>query len=532
MSGGVLQTRALKPKDENRRRQAEIAQRLEREVRSNIPTGVVRGLRTLERFRVTAAQTGERAYQHVIVDEFQDLTPGEQQLMFRLRRGGGTLVALGDRRQSIYRFRGNDRLGLANLEQLAGPGEPITDVPMTECQRCPGPIVQAANRLMALVAADAMVPANAGPANLHVVTWPDPATEATGMARAIFDNIAAHPDDKHLVMVTRRQFGYALRTELAALDDQLKVDLSFSEGLLESWAAREAFLLLCLLVDPDRPTWRAWFAYRNSADGRNFKAPSRNAGSYLQMLDAAQDRIVVPIVEALAQEDRERRRGAGGAILWDRASRFVALSNTFDIGAAADAAAVLQDIFDADHWIGDGYENADAARLDLELLAAKAEALCSEEAERMPNATAPDHLREVARRLRQHIATSEPLNDDGDSDLQVCTLWGAKGVTADHVYLLGVCGEAIPGQKRDEYPGTEADYSDEQRRLFYVSITRSKRTLVLSRALRIRRGEAQQLGLAVGAGGFWAPLQMSPFLRDILPVLPAAVPGDQWGGCV
>jgi superfamily I DNA/RNA helicase len=483
--------------------------------------------------RLQGGDFRERVYQHVIVDEFQDLTPGEQQLMFRLRRGGGHLVALGDRRQSIYRFRGNDRLGLENLEQLAGAGNAVTDVPMTECQRCPAPIVQAANRLMVLAAAEAMVPANAGPANLHVVTWPDPAAEAVGMARAIVDNIAAHPDDKHLVMVTRRQFGYALRTEIAALNDQLKVDLSFSEGLLESWAAREAFLLFCLLVDPDRPTWRAWFAYRDSADGRNFKAPSRNAAAYLQMLDAAHDQITAPIVEALAQEPRDQRRGAGGAILWDRALRFVALSNAFAIGAAADAAAVLRNIFDPAHWIGDGYENADAARLDLELLAAKAEALRAEEAERMPHAAAADHLREVARRLRQHIATSEPLNDDGESDLQVCTLWGAKGVTADHVYILGVCGEAIPGQRRPEYPGTELDYSEEQRRLFYVSITRSKRTLVLSRALRIRRGEAQQLGLAVGAAGgrFWATLQMSPFLRDILPVLPAAVAGDQWGGC-
>ena len=484
--------------------------------------------------RLQGGDFQERVYQHVIVDEFQDLTRGEQQLMFRLRRGGGSLVALGDRRQSIYRFRGNERLGLANLEQLAGAGNAITDVPMTECQRCPAPIVEAANRLMVLADAEPMVPANDGPANLHVVTWPNPGAEAAGMARAIVDNIAAHPRDKHLVMVTRREFGYALRTAIAALNNQLKVDLSFSEGLLESWAAREAFLLFCLLVDPDRPTWRAWFAYRNSADGRSFKAPSRNAAAYLQMMDAAQDQITVPIVEALAQEPRAQQRGAGGAFLWDRASRFVELRNAFAIGEGADAVAVLRNIFSADHWIRDGYYEEASARLDLELLLAKAEALQADEAERVPDVPAADRLREVARRLRQHIATREPLNDEGDSDLQVCTLWGAKGVTADHVYVLGVCGEVIPGRRRPEYPGTEADYREEQRRLFYVSITRSKRTLVLSRALSIRRGEAVKLGLSVGpAGGrFWAQLQMSPFLRDILAVLPAAVQGDHWQGCV
>jgi superfamily I DNA/RNA helicase len=118
------------------------------------------------------------------------------------------------------------------------------------------------------------------------------------------------------------------------------------------------------------------------------------------------------------------------------------------------------------------------------------------------------------------------------SDLQVATLWGAKGVTAEHVYILGACGEALPGQRREEYPGTDADYVDEQRRLFYVSITRAKETLVISRALRVGRGPAKQLGLTVTTGSkFWGDLKMSPFLHDIMSVLPYAVPDDSWDGC-
>jgi len=114
----------------------------------------------------------------------------------------------------------------------------------------------------------------------------------------------------------------------------------------------------------------------------------------------------------------------------------------------------------------------------------------------------------------------------------VTTLWGAKGVTAEHVYILGVCKEALPGQRRDEYPGTDAQYVDEQRRLFYVSITRAKETLVISRALLVGRGPAKQLGLTVTSGSqFWADLKMSPFLHDIMSVLPTAEPGDSWSGC-
>ena len=129
------------------------------------------------------------------------------------------------------------------------------------------------------------------------------------------------------------------------------------------------------------------------------------------------------------------------------------------------------------------------------------------------------------------IATREPFESDEAHDLQVATLWGAKGVTAEHVYVLGLCEEALPGERRPEYPGTDEDFLEEQRRLFYVSITRSKRTLVLSRAKRIRRGEASRLGLSVSGGNrHWANLTMCPFLRDIMPGLPEAEDGESWGG--
>lgn len=84
--------------------------------------------------RLKGGDFPEQGYDFVIVDEFQDLTAGEQELMLRLRRPGGQLVALGDPRQSIYTFRGNDRQGLAKLETLVGEGNPVTDVVITECQ--------------------------------------------------------------------------------------------------------------------------------------------------------------------------------------------------------------------------------------------------------------------------------------------------------------------------------------------------------------------------------------------------------------
>jgi len=485
----------------------------------------------LERLR--GGDFPERAYGYVIVDEFQDLTAGEQDLMFRLRRPGGQLVALGDPRQSIYKFRGNDPQGLAKIEALLGDGSTPQDVSITECQRCPKAIVVAANQLMVLSGVEAMVPVSDAAANIHVVTWTTPEAEAAGMATAIVSNIHAHPSDRHLVMVTRRQFGYWLRDRMAELDPNLRVELGFSEGLLESWAAREAFLLFCLLIDPDPPTWRAWLGYQNSATGKDFSAPRRSAGAYLRLLKGANDAITDTVVEALAAEPRAKSRGAGGLAIWDRASRFVELRKRFEWDGA-DAASFVNTLFDPNRWLGAEYEQdrVQSATLDLQLLREKTLALLHHEQERRPDDEPVRHLRAVVERLRHQIATNEPLATGEPSNLQVATLWGAKGVTAEHVYILGVCREALPGQRRDEYPGTEADYRDEQRRLFYVSITRAKRTLVISRALRVGRGPAKQIGLTVTTGSrYWADLGMSPFLHDIMNMLPTAVQGASWSGC-
>ena len=480
----------------------------------------------------------DQGYRHIIGDEFQDLTAGEQQLLFRLRHPDGHFLALGDPRQSIYLFRGNEREGLAKLDQMtAGP---ILDVSMTECQRCPPPLVAAANQLMSLYAARPMVPGSTEKARLHVVTWATPDTEATGMAKAIVANYRASPlsespNNTHLVMVTRRQFGFALRDKIKRIAPDLAVDLSFSESLLETWPVREAFLFFCLLVDPDPPTWRAWLGYKNSLTGKDFKAPQRNAPAYLKVLEDHHDEITDTVVRQLAAQPRTQPRSEGGTCVWDRADRFVALKDSLQWDGCS-AIALIQEVFDpeSNRWIGDQTEDPEPVRLDMQLALDKSrDMLAEQETDDEQAADVNAQLRWIACRLRYQIATREPFVPGESADIHVATLWGAKGITAQNVYVLGLCAETLPGTQREDYPGTESVYVEEQRRLFYVSLTRSKRTLVLSRPLSILKFAAPRLGISanVTRQGKFAPLQMCPFLRDIVSYLPRSQPGEGWGGC-
>ena len=70
---------------------------------------------------------------------------------------------------------------------------------------------------------------------------------------------------------------------------------------------------------------------------------------------------------------------------------------------------------------------------------------------------------------------------------------------------------------------------EEQRRLFYVGLTRSTETLVISSAVRIPSGVAMQMGVPVLAGGHGvAILQASPFLAELGPHAPNSIHGNAW----
>ena len=494
-------------------------------------------LPSLLRDRLQGGDFADKSYQHIIVDEFQDLTPRERKLLLELWGGGGQFVVLGDPRQSIYAFRGNDREGLDKIRGLAtSEGVKVEKLSMTECHRCPRHIVKAANRLMGLYRTQPMESVRDVSANTHLVLWKSPTAEAKGMARAIIANIQKYPEQEHLVMVTRRQFGYWLREQIAKLDPNLNVELSFSESLLETWAAREAFLLFCLLVDADAPTWRAWLGYRNSNNGKEYKASNRNAEAYLKFLTSCDDRITDEAVERVALSPRQPP-GTGGKNLWERAKRFFDLKKQFR-WTGQDGLQFLNELFDSCKWNVSQSPDPETTNLDMQELLSKACGIYQELSLENPQMESmelpvPSKLSKVAQRLRYQIATREPFAPDEQSDLQVATLWGAKGATAEHVYIIGVCKEAIPGRRRDDYPGTDDDYFEEQRRLFYVSITRSKKTLVLSRAETIPNERAAQLGLADSKGNEHLRfLEMSRYLRDIIKYLPKTHNGEEWKGCV
>jgi superfamily I DNA/RNA helicase len=93
------------------------------------------------------------------------------------------------------------------------------------------------------------------------------------------------------------------------------------------------------------------------------------------------------------------------------------------------------------------------------------------------------------------------------------------------VAVIG-CVEGLVPTLTDGTPVEQAASLEEQRRLFYVAITRTRQVLILSSVTQLRRNLAYRMGAQVRG---WGPLNAatiaSRFLAELGPARPAAVLG-------
>ena len=101
-----------------------------------------------------------------------------------------------------------------------------------------------------------------------------------------------------------------------------------------------------------------------------------------------------------------------------------------------------------------------------------------------------DHIKNVTEELKEKQSTSKIHNADG---VILTTMHSAKGLEFDTVFITSVVDGIIPHER-----SVTEDEKEEERRLFYVAVTRAKRLLYLS-AVKTRYDKETKI---------------SPFLKD------------------
>lgn len=95
-------------------------------------------------FNAVGYATNYETFTHLFVDESQDTNNAQIKMLLRSVGNDGRSIAVGDRKQSIYRFRGADTLAMDRITHETH----ATNLPLSICYRCGKDIVRLAQTIV------------------------------------------------------------------------------------------------------------------------------------------------------------------------------------------------------------------------------------------------------------------------------------------------------------------------------------------------------------------------------------------------
>ena len=446
-----------------------------------------------------------RRFSHVVVDEYQDLNVAEQSVVDALARNA-KLTVVGDENQSIYSFKHANPEGIEDFGQRHCGTK---DKGLETCRRCPHQVLSMANSLIRrneLRSERELLPfAGAKRARVGIVQWGTVAEEADGLAEVVSASIRAGEvtAGEVLVLAPSRVFANPIRDALqsggvAAESLFREKELDGSRGTKGNPRGEEALTLLTLAADPeDTVALRCWCGLSAKTSygcttWRHVRDRCEEAGS--------------SVVEMLAEIREGRTKWPGS---WRLQVRLQELERKLADLAHLSGSALMETVFPGECP-------------DLAGLRTTAEAVLRD---------APDSTREsvtakeMAPRVRDRIGQPE-LPTDVDY-VRVMSLHKSKGLTVEMVVVAGFVQGALPRVDRDARGAAARAQLEEQRRLLYVALTRTRKVLVLSSVGRLRGEDAHKLRIPGARRGRVRPVTASRFLRELGPEAPKPVAGDE-----
>ena len=411
---------------------------------------------------------------YLLVDEYQDTNSAQYQMVRLLGGEGEGLMVVGDDDQSIYAWRG------AMPENLQHLGEDYPDLRVIKLEqnyRSRGRILKLANHLI-----------KHNPRPFEKVLWSelgygDPVrvlhcTNEVREAERVVSELMSERFQKRLDF---SQFAIIYRSnyqsrvlEQKLMEMQIPYQISGGQSFFDRTEIRDMMAYLRLLANPAD----------DAAFARVINTPRRGIGAAsLETINSFAARQKVPLSEVIHDQVlRQRLSSRAATRLGEFASLITTLSDEAGRLKPSELITLLTDQVDYRQWLMDQSDSEEAAERRwqnvLEL---------SGWMDRMgqDNGQALE-LVEIIRRLTlsDMLDRNEDEEEFGDQ-VSLMTLHAAKGLEFDHVFIVGVEEDILPHANSQDDAGVQ-----EERRLFYVGITRARHSLCLSMAgHRKRYGE-------------------------------------------
>ena len=451
---------------------------------------IQRPLRLLRERPALLARLRSR-YRYILVDEFQDTNHAQLELVRLVAGEEASITVVGDDDQAIYRWRGAAAGNLLAFRQLY-PG--AREVVLTENHRSTQPILDAAARLISynnpwrlevVAGIDKRLRSRRpGGAVVSHLAFETASAEADGVAALVEERIGQgwRPGDVAILVRSNEDADPFLR----ALNVKgIPHRFSGSRGLYAREEVRLLVSFLRVLANPEDSVSLFYLAA-----SENYRLPETE----LLRLNRYAGRKSRPLLEVLRElPESEELKGVGGAAR-EAAARMLA-----DLDAAAAdvprrrTGEVLYRYLQSSGLL---------ARLSREATA-EAEVQVRNVARFFDVVRAYGDLAEHDR-VPSFVAHLELLRDAGDDPpvaeadpdddaVHVVTVHKAKGLEFPVVLLVGCADQKFPVKRRGdplelpaellrEQPAGGDAHNQEERRLFYVAMTRARDELVLTSA--------------------------------------------------
>jgi DNA helicase-2/ATP-dependent DNA helicase PcrA len=415
-------------------------------------------------------------FSFLLVDEYQDTNRAQFRFLELLAADHGNLMVVGDDDQSIYGWRGAD---IRNILDFEGTFEPARVVRLERNYRSTQRILDAANAVIAenvnRKGKTLRTERRGGEAVTLLETF-----DERDEARWVVSDIQARSGDDPALGYRAFAVLYRTNAQARALEDSFRREgIPYQVvGSVRFYERREIQDVLSYLRLISNPRDEVAFERVVNYPRRGIGVTSQRR---LQEWAAAEG---VSALEAAARADQVpglRRASANGL------EAFASLIRKCSVRAASVSVGVLleelvEELDLARHLLDEGPDGEDRARNVAELIAGAAdfdaETVEDTEAEDVDGFTELDlFLQQVAL-----VADVDRLDPNADA-VTLMTVHNAKGLEFPVVYIAGMEEGLFPLSRAYDQPDT----LEEERRLFYVGITRAEDKLTITWARQRRR---------------------------------------------
>ncbi len=446
-----------------------------------------------------------REFDHVLVDEYQDLNKAEQSVV-DLLASNGNLAIIGDDDQSIYSFKHANPEGIREFPEKH-PG--CDEIDFDHCRRCPKQVVAMASRLISHNTNRTLGDLQAFDQNqdgtIIIEQWKSLEKEIKGICAKVQKDIsegAIRPEDV-LILAPARRIGFRIRDALVSKGVNAKS--YFRESAISSKDLEYNFALLTLLANPkDMVSLRFLLGFGDKSFRtksymhlHNYaKESDMETADVLEKCDAGELRV--PYISSLVSRYR---------IIKEKLEELKSSAET-DFNRFIDSLAE------------DNQDNSDFRSILLEADSAA-------EHDRKEDVVA--WIRDVYEYAVEKI--SYPDNTSEHDHVRIMSLHASKGLSAKYVIVMSAIDELIPRIDKDSEVSIERQI-EEQRRLFYVAITRCKSsgqgypgTLIISSFVGLPGNEALRLKLSAKPYA-WKETSATRFIREFEGTAPRTIIGQ------